>query len=247
MAKKTREQLLEEKLQNINARSGGGNHFYKPGKEPEQIRMIPYVHGDGLPSVEVAFHYDVAGIRSVVCPAVTYGKECPVCDFAEVFKVKGGDDNYAIYKKYHAKIRTYSAIVVRGKEDQGVKLWGYGVGIDKEITKKSLNPDYNDLEDAKAGHDLVVSSIPAGAPGNNTSYPQPEMEVRIKPTPLADSVAKMKEIIKSVPNILEDDGIFNKMDHDGLLELVEKLGSEDFDESDDPIEEALSMGNDRGS
>ena len=241
MAKKTREELLKEKLNNINARSGGNNHFYKPGKDPEQIRMVPYPHGEEFQySVEVGFHYNIAGIKSVVCPAETYGDACPICELAEVYRNKGGDDNWEIYKKIKAKIRTYSPVIVRNKGN-AVKLWGYGSTIDTEIVKKNMNPDYNDLENAKAGHDLVVSTIPKNTPGNNSSYDKPEMDVRIKPTPLADSIAEMKEIIKSVPNILEDDGIFNKMDYDALCELVEKLGSEDMYSEPDELEEQFSL------
>ena len=53
---------------------------------------------------------------------------------------------------------------MRGEEDKGVRLWGFGKTAYKELLNLVLNPDYGDITDVDQGTDLVINyGKPAGA------------------------------------------------------------------------------------
>lgn len=207
------------------------NVWFKPGQEKETVRILPNPHDpDGIPYMEVNFHYNIGGIVSVVCPRETFGDRCPICELAETFRAMGTDQSFEIFRKIQAKLRTYSPVIVRGKEAEGVKLWGYGTTIYTELMKASLDPDWGDVSDIKEGFDLVVNQIPANGPGNPTLYPKPEMSIKRNSSPLMPTTKEIKALLKSIPNYMEEEGIFNIMDENALLGLVEGLSMEEDDE-----------------
>lgn len=228
---------LAQRLARIQDRnSGGSNIWFKSTDEKQKVRLVPYQHDDGSgPFIEVNFHYNIAGHRSLVCPNHTYGTPCPICELAEEFKALGSKDSYKIYKQYVAKQRTYSPVVVRGSEEDGVKLWGYGVTIYEELVEKFLDTDWGDLSDVKTGRDLTVWSIPKGGAGNDSDYIKPKMNVSPNQSVLLKKKADMVDIIKGIPNFLGDDNdkTFQVKTYDELAEIVRKLS----DAEDDDYEE----------
>jgi hypothetical protein len=228
----------------MRAQNKGRKHsYFKPTPDDTQIRLLPYPFGEKEPFEEFFFHYNVGGVRSLVCPKYTFGDECPFCEVAEEFKMMGGDHNFTVFKNLSAKQRTYSAVVVRGKEKEGIKIWGYGSTIYNEMLKKHGSDDYGFLDDPKSGHDLVVSVIPKGSPGNDSSYDSPQIDFRIKETPMVENIEEAKALVHSIPNLKEackSGDLFNYVAYDKLLELVEKLATPEDESSMLNREEAKS-------
>ena len=229
------------KLQNRKGGGGGKNVFFKApddGKTKANVRLVPYPHGDNNePFLEVGWHYNVAGHRSLVCPRETYGDPCPICDLAEEIKALGGKENWQIFKSLSAKLRFYSPVLVRGQEADGIKLWGYGTTIYEDILAKFLDADWGDLSHPTTGRDLKVWTIPIGHAGNDSNYIKPKMDVSPNPTKMLEKKTDITEALKSIPNYLED-GTFKALSYAELKEIVAKLADTGDDSSDDSWDSA---------
>ena len=44
-------------------------------------------------------------------------------------------------------MRTFAAVIVRGKESEGVKFWGFGKTVYQELLGVIYDPDYGDITD----------------------------------------------------------------------------------------------------
>ena len=53
-------------------------------------------------------------------------------------------------------MRSYAAVVVRGEESEGVRLWAFGKQVYQNLLNVMLDPDYGDITDIKEGHDIKV-------------------------------------------------------------------------------------------
>lgn len=226
---------LAKRLQKLQEKAGGGsNNWFKSGEEKQKIRLVPYPHeDDGSPFIEVYFHYNVAGQRSLVCPKETFGEPCPICELAEEFRNMGSKDSWLQFKKLAPKLRTYSPVIVRGQEDAGVKLWGYGVTIYEALVEKFLDEDWGDLSDIKEGHDLTVWSIPAKSPGNDSDYIKPKMDVTPKMSVLLKKKAEIVAMLEGIPNYLDDGETFPVKSYQELSDIIRRLSNEDDYEDDD--------------
>lgn len=214
---------LAEKLSKLNTTKGEFTDlWFKPSEEEQRIRILPYPHQND-PFIEVYFHYNIGNSKSLVCPRAMEGRACPICDLAEEIKAKGGDDNYKIFQDYKAKMRTYVPVLVRGKEEEGVKLWGFGINIYKELGGYMVDPDWGNIADVTEGHDISVRMIPVGKPGNDTRYPKTVMKLKPKKTPLGVD-------LDEIPNYIEN-GVFPIKEYAELVDVLRAIT--DVDEDDD--------------
>jgi len=215
------------KLQDKNSNQGTGrNIWFKSTDEKTKIRQVPYPHDkDGNPFIEASFHYNVAGNRSLVCPKETFGDPCPICELAEEFRTMGGKDNWAMYNKLRAKLRTYSPVLIRGKEEDGVKLWGFGTTIYESLMEKYIDPDWGDLSDPRTGRDLTVWTIPKKSPGNETDYDKPKMDVSPNQTQLLPKKTDIVKLLEDIPNYLNDGETFPVKSYQELQDIVRKLSN----------------------
>ena len=141
---------------------GGKNIFWRPEDGETTIRLVPTADGD--PFKEYWFHYNVGNNPGFLSPKKNFGEEDPLDDFIRQLYREGGEDNTRLAKKLGARQRFFTPVIVRGQEDQGVKIWGYGKMAYKELLSLVLNPDYGDVTDTAEGTDLVINyGKPVGA------------------------------------------------------------------------------------
>ena len=67
-------------------------------------------------------------------------------------------------RKMQPKLRTYVPIIVRGKEEEGVKFWGFGVQVYEQLMAALNEPDYGDITDLVNGYDTRWISKPLKKP-----------------------------------------------------------------------------------
>ena len=65
-------------------------------------------------------------------------------------------DRWIQGKRLEPKMRTFVPVVVRGREDEGVKFWGFGKTVYQELLSVISDPDYGDITDPLNGRDVNV-------------------------------------------------------------------------------------------
>ena len=149
-------EAIRQKLNKLQTQTGKQDNLWKPEPGKNQIRIVPYQHNKDNPFLEMYFHYDL-GKKNYLSP-VTFGESDPAVEFAEKLKATGNKDDWQMSRKLEPKMRTYVPILVRGKESEGVKFWGFGKTVYQELLSFIADPDYGDITDLSAGRDVVVES-----------------------------------------------------------------------------------------
>ena len=143
--------LMRKKLAQLRGEGERENsHWFKPDEGDQDIRIVPSPDGD--PLKEMYFHYNVGEHRGgIVCPKRNYGEECPICEFASSLWRDGTQNNdeesKKLAKSLFVRARYFSPVVLRGREDEGVKMYGYGKRAYENLLGYILDPDYGDITD----------------------------------------------------------------------------------------------------
>ena len=160
------------------------------------------------------FHYDL-GKKNYLSP-VTFGEADPAVEFAEKLKATGNQDDWKLSRKLEPKMRTYVPILVRGKESEGVKFWGFGKSVYQELLSFIADPDYGDITDPNSGRDVVVEYLTPDEAGNSFG----KTTIRVKPnqTAATEDSNVAEKIINGQKDINE---IFRKVSYDDLKVALE--------------------------
>ena len=180
---------IKAKLNQLTTTNDRKNNYFRPEPGKQRVRIVPYVHRKENPFLEMYFHYDIAK-RSMLSP-ITFGNADPVVEFAEKLKKTGDKDDWLMGRKIEPKMRTYVPVIVRGKESEGVKFWGFGKTIYSELLSIIADPDYGDITDLMNGRDIDVEFTPSEGPGQ-----YPKTSIRVKPN--TSAATEDKSIAKSI-------------------------------------------------
>ena len=142
-----------------------------------------------------------------------FGKQDPIEEFVKELRKTNDKDNWSLSGKISPKTRVFAPVVVRGEEDKGVRLWGFGITIYKSLLALAEDEDVGDFTDVINGWDMVVEQ----RQGN----PYPETTVRIKPkqTPLSDNNDLVDKWLKKQPNPSET---FTQYDYDFIKKKLQE-------------------------
>lgn len=191
---------MKAKLQELESggRQKSDNVFWKPQEGDQDIRLVPTEDGD--PFKVFHFHYNLgeAARGGVLCPKRQFGDNCPVCDFASKLWQEGTDDSKRMAKSLFVRQRFFSPVIVRGEEEQGVKIWGYGKTIYETLLGLVLNPDYGDITDVDQGVDFTLTYT---LPKTKGAFPQTNLVPKRKSSALAATKTGIKEFINNIPDI----------------------------------------------
>jgi len=177
--------------------------FWRPTTGKHQIRIVPSAYDPNYPFKEMFFHYGIG--KYPMLALSNFGEQDPIVDFVQELKKTSDSDNWKMAGKLTPKLRVFAPVIVRGEEDKGVRLWGFGKMIYKELLALAEDEDIGDYTDVTNGFDLIVEQ----QPGN----PYPTTSVRIKPkmSELSDDNGKVESWLKEQPNPLES---YTKYDYD---------------------------------
>ena len=114
---------MKQKQVALQTKGNGKRWFWKPVDGEQTIRIVPDPDGD--PFREFWFHYNLGDKPGFLSPKRNFGEDCPLDTFVRKLWEDGSDDSRELAKKLMAKQRFFSPVIVRGEEDQGVRLWGY--------------------------------------------------------------------------------------------------------------------------
>jgi hypothetical protein len=142
------------------------------------------------------------------------------------------------------KIRTFVPVIVRGEEHEGVKFWGFGIQVYRELISIITDPDFGDITDLTNGRDIVVEF----KTGDESGKSFPETSIRVKPNvtlAIDPKNTSLLESLKSQVNILD---LFPEMSYDELKEVMDKwLNPETTDNADPSVTVDDSVDADQGA
>ena len=223
---------IKAKLNQLNKTDDKKSNIWKPEAGKTRVRIVPYVHRKENPFLELYFHYDI-GKKTMLSP-ITFGNADPIVEFAEKLKKTGDKEDWLMGRKIEPKMRTYVPVIIRGKESEGVKFWGFGKTIYTELLSIIADADYGDITDLMNGRDIDVEFTPAEGAG---TYPKTAIRVKPNTQPATDD----KEIAQKIMNQPQITDLFPEPTFDELQQALEEwMNPENADSDVDSDEEELA-------
>jgi hypothetical protein len=99
------------------------------------------------------------------------------------------------------KLRTFAPVIVRGKENEGVKFWGFGKTVYQDILGYIADPDYGDITDPINGRDIVLEIT--SAEESNAAYPTTTIRVKPSQSKVADTPEAIQSVLENQKDITE--------------------------------------------
>jgi len=220
---------MRSKLTKLQNRGGGGDSvFWRPKDGEQTIRILPTADGD--PFKDFWFHYNLGNNPGFLSPKKNFGEDDPLDSFVRELFNESTDDSIKMAKNLMARQRFFSPVLVRGEEDQGVKIWGYGKMAYEKLLSLVLNPEYGDITDPGEGTDLVVHyGKPAGA-----TFPQTKITPRRKSTPLVEDTQQAEAFLQSIPEFTD---LFERKTPDQVRQILEEFMAGGTDAEENSVEE----------
>ena len=202
-------ELMRKKLATLRGELDGREQsaWFRPDEGDQDIRIVPAPDGD--PLKEMYFHYNVGDHRGgIVCPKRNFGDSCPICEFASSLWKEGvssnDEESKKLAKSLFVRARFFSPVVVRGREDEGIKIYGYGKRAYENLLAYILDPDYGDITDTLEGTDIALTYTKPTTPG---AYPQTNLKMRRNTSSLLEDTEAIPALLDSMPDI---DALFER-------------------------------------
>ena len=225
---------IRKRLGQLQTTNNRTSSLWKPQPGKTQIRIVPYTFNKDNPFIELFFHYNLNN-RSYLSP-ISFGRPDPIEEFAQKLKGSGNKEDYQLSKKLEAKMRTFTPVIVRGEESQGVKFWGFGKTVYQELLSIIADPDYGDITDAVNGRDVVVEFISAEESG--ASFPKTNIRVKPNQTPISDEPSVLELVKTSQKDITE---IYQEQSYEDLTGILnEWLNPGDETTEEEPAKDSVS-------
>ena len=205
---------IKSKLTQLQSTTSTKDNFWKPEPGQQVVRIVPYKHNKDNPFIELYFHYNLGGNKTYLSPA-TFGRPDPVEEFSNKLKSTGNKDEWVQGKRLEPKMRTFVPVVVRGRENEGVKFWGFGKTVYQELLSVIADPDYGDITDAMNGRDIGIERQTPAEAGNQYG----KTTVRVKPnqTKLVEDSEALENLLNNQANITE---LYTEPSYDDLKEAL---------------------------
>lgn len=204
-------EAIKARLASLNKKpSAAKDSIWKPTSGKQVIRIVPYQHNPENPFIELKFHYSFGG-KTYLSPA-SFNRPDPIVELSDKLKRSGDNDNWQVGRTLEPKLRTFLPVIVRGQEDKGVRFWGFGVQVFKQLMATIGEPAYGDITDLNEGYDVQVEFVEAKdskkSSKDGRKFPETTILVLPKQRPAVDpknpKAAELLELItKKQPNILD--------------------------------------------
>jgi hypothetical protein len=205
-------EAIRKKLNQLSGVNSKRRVMWRPQEGEEHVvRLIAFTDNDGNPFQERWFYYNIGNNPGLLAPS-QFGKPDPINELIQKLKDEGTKESYEMAKRLYPKMRVYAAVIVRGEEDQGVRLWAFGKTVYQNLLNVMLDPDYGDITDVSEGHDVKV--ICTKAPGRQWATTE------VRPRPKASAAGEASQVKEWVDNIPSVDDVFTLKSHDELEGII---------------------------
>ena len=222
---------IKKRLNQLQTSNTRTSNLWKPQPGTQVVRIVPYKFNRDNPFIELYFHYDLGG-KNYLSP-ISFGRPDPIEEFAQKLKSTGSKEDYRLGRKIEAKMRTFTPIVVRGEEKEGVRFWGFGKTVYQELLSIIADPDYGDITDAVSGRDVAVEFKTAEETGK--SFPSTTIRVKPNQTPITEDASILEAIKETQKKITE---IYQERSYDELTEALNDYLNGGTESAEETKEEA---------
>jgi hypothetical protein len=195
--------------------------LWKPKEGTQTIRIVPSKFNKESPFTELSFYYNLGG-KHYLAPSCL-GKPDPIQEVVEALRAGGSNEEKEIAKKLQAQARTYVPIIVRGEEELGVRYWGFGVQVYKQLLKLMTNPKYGDITDLRQGRDIDVEFHKESKKKDvktGKSFPETTIMAYPSVTPVVDLTRT--DLLEKVKDQVDIKELFPLKSYDELKSAVDK-------------------------
>lgn len=203
---------IRNKLAKLQGKSTGTSYWRPTENTETNVRILSFKTDDGLPFKEFYFYYNIGKNRGILAPH-QFGKKDPFQELINQLRSDGSSESKDLLKKLYPKMRIYAPVLVRGEEEKGVQIWGFGKTVYQELYTLLADEDVGDFTDPFSGRDITVSSSKAAGRQWATTSVRP----RMKTSKLSDNDAQMKQWIDSIP---DPDNLFELQSYEELSKII---------------------------
>jgi len=208
----------------LENRGGGRSNFWRPQDGEQTIRIVPTADGD--PFKDFWFHYNVGDNPGFLSPKKNFGEDDAIDTFVRKLFNEGTEDSIKMAKTLMARQRFFAPVIVRGEEDKGVRVWGFGKTVYEQLLNLVLNPEYGDITDIDTGTDLLLHyGKPQGA-----AFPQTKITPRRRSSALStDEEQTSADMLEQIPDF---DDLFERKSPADVATMLDQflLSEEDAEE-----------------
>lgn len=209
-------------------------NYYRPSVGKEVIRVVPSKFNKSNPFSELYFHYGIH--KFPIISPTNFGDKDPIVEFVKQLRETNDKENWRLARKLEPKMRVYLPVVVRGKEDEGVKLWGFGKEIYMELLSMVEDEDIGDFTDIVTGRDLTLTTLDASQTG--TGYNKTTVRARTAQTPLSENNDTVKNLLEDQPN---PETVFTRMSFEEMKKVLHEYLAPDAEEGTITSEPAVAF------
>lgn len=211
---------LDQMNKQTTSNSGGGKSlFWKPSVGKEVVRVVPNKYNKQFPFTEMLFYYGI-GQRVMASPQNWQEKD-PIQEFTKQLRNSGDKENWRLAKKLDAKTRIFAPIIVRGQEDEGVKLWQFGKEVYQDFLNMAADEEIGDYTDIVGGRDIKLTTV--GPEVTGTPYNKTSVGPSLKTSMLASDDNVAESLLTNQPNPLE---VFKRFSFDEVKSALQEYLSD---------------------
>ena len=232
-------------FQNQANNSGGGQKqlFWKPSVGKQLIRVAPNKYNKDFPFTEMKFYYGIGSKRVMASPS-NWGEKDPIMEFAKQLRGTNDKENWRLAKKLDPKTRIFAPVVVRGQEDEGVKLWQFGKEVYQEFLNMAADDEIGDFTDIAGGRDIKLSTV--GPETTGTPYNKTSIGPSLKTSPLHKDADMVEKLLNEQADPMK---VFKPLSYDDMKASLQEFISPEGGEEEGSIssEPAVPFDSDKTS
>jgi len=227
--------VIKQRLEALQKPASKSNNndkslFWKPSVGKQTVRIVPSKFNKSTPFSELYFHYGIG--KPVMISPINWGEKDPIVEFAKQLRKTDNPENWKLAKKIEPKVRYFAPVVVRGQEDQGVKLWQFGKELYSSFLQMAMDEEVGDYTDIVSGRDIKLNT--EGPEVTGTPYNRTTASPSMKNTPAGEG----DEVSKWLEDQVNPIDVFKRVSFEEMKEALQSwLSPEDEPQEGDIIDD----------
>lgn len=230
---------IKKKLESMQAgpvKSEGKKYpeKFKPSIGKDVIRVVPFKFNKENPFIEMKMYYGI-GSKKVIASPLNWGEKDPIAEFAKTLRGTNDRENWRLAKKLDPKVRIQCPVIIRGQEEEGVKMWEFGKEIYETFLQLAADEEVGDFTDIMEGRDIKLTTV--GPEVTGTKYNKTTMQPAMKTSPITEDETLLESILENQTNPLDT---YKPLSFDEIkAALAEWLNPEGEEEGGEVVEKSM--------